>query len=152
MNTYKISKISGVSIALIALLALVVLMPGLAHAQEVCTVRSGVSAEEATDLLSKPHGAVAAGAQLTLDGPEAGDNALICTYGFVKFVTNIVFIAVLILAALFIALSAFFYVTAAANAEKKTKARDFLVWAIVGLVVASLARVIPAIVRGVIGL
>ena len=93
-----------------------------------------------------------AGQELTLFGPEAGDSALLCTYGLVKFATNIVFIAVLSVAALFIALSAFHFITAGEKSDKKTKARDYLVWSIVGLVVAALARVIPAIVRGIIGL
>ena|SRR3989338_4175308 len=155
MKFHKL-QISIVPLALVSLLTFAfmpyfVLAVATAEA-EVCTVRSNLSAGETQDLLNKPYGLVTAGQELTLFGPEAGDSALLCTYGLVKFATNIVFIAVLSVAALFIALSAFHFITAGEKSDKKTKARDYLVWSIVGLVVAALARVIPAIVRGIIGL
>ena len=159
MNFHKL-QIVTMSFALVFLLAFM-FAPAFAYAaeeevttsgEETCRVRASLSADETADLLNEPKGAVQAGDTLSLAGEEAGDNALLCTYGFVKFATNVVFIAVLSVAALFIALSAFHFITAGEKSDKKTKAKDYLVWSIVGLVVAALARVIPAIVRGIIGL
>jgi len=131
--------------------ALVPLVTNAAPASS-CKVRANVTSTEATDLLGFPSGGALAGSDLGLTGAEAGDNALLCTYGLIKFVTNLLFVIVLVIATLFIALAAFYFLTAGAKPDKVEKARNFLIFAIVGLVVASVAKVVPAIVRGFIGL
>lgn len=132
--------------------ALVPLITNAAPAT-VCKVRATVTSVEATDLLGFDHGGEVAGPEgISLTGPEAGDNALICTYALIKFVTNLLFVIVLVIATLFIALAAFYFLTAGAKPDKVEKARNFLIFAIVGLVVASVAKVVPAVVRGFIGL
>ncbi len=81
----------------------------------------------------------------------AGDHGLVCTYGLVKFVTNLLFFVLIAIAVFFIALAAFLFVTAGGNPDKAAKARTYLIYAVAGLAVAAVARAIPAVVRGIIG-
>lgn len=154
INTLKFSTSTIVAAFLIVSLFVFALVPLIANAAPAneCKLRAGVTATEATDLLGYPSAGHGAGAGLSLSGEDAGDNALICTYGLIKFVTNLLFVIVLVIATLFIALAAFYFLTAGAKPDKVEKARNFLIFAIVGLVVASVAKVVPAIVRGFIGL
>ena len=155
INTLKFNTSVVVAAFLIVSLFAFAFIPMItnAAAANACKVRATVTATEATDLLGTPNGGATAGQSLSLSSQtDAGDNALICTYGLIKFVTNLLFVVVLIIATLFIALAAFYFLTAGAKPDKVKKARDFLIWAIVGLVVASIAKVVPAIVRGFIGL
>jgi len=149
-NIFSVSKLP-VILVVISLFALA-FMPSFVHAADTCKVRADISTKEASDLLNRTRANVGSGSELDLDGDDSSDNALLCTYGLIKFATNLLFVAVLAIATFFIALSAFYFITAGQNPDKVQKARNFLIWAVVGLVVASLARVIPAIVRGIIGL
>jgi len=117
-----------------------------------CLLRAAVDATEANQLTGKAAGAHPSGTYLSLAvQAEAGDHGLICTYGLVKFATNLLLAVVLVVATLLIAYAAFLFVTAGQSPEKRTKARDFLLFAIVGLVVAAVASLIPTIVRGLLG-
>lgn len=116
-----------------------------------CTLRADITANEARQLTGENIGARSGGQDLSLEGDNAGNNALLCTYGLVKFATNILFFVLLALAVLLIAWAAFLFVTAGAKEDNKEKARNMLIYAIVGLVVAALAQTIPAIARGIIG-
>lgn len=116
-----------------------------------CTVRASVTAEEAAGITGQAgHGAVAAGSDLPLMGDTGGENALICTYSLIKFVTNI---AVIVIVAVSIALffyAAFLWLTAEAGGDKE-KARAIMVSGVVGLIIAFIAQNIPSIVRGFLG-
>ena len=119
---------------------------------EGCLLRAGVSAGDANDLTGKTVGVHPSGTYLSLGvQAEAGDHTLICSYGLIKFATNLLLAVVLVVATLLIAYAAFLFVTAGQSPDKRTKARDFLLFAIVGLIVAALASMIPTIVRGLIG-
>ncbi|MDX1608109.1 MAG: hypothetical protein R3251_02785 [Candidatus Spechtbacterales bacterium] len=134
---------------LIAIVALGMLFAFGANAQASnCNVRAlvtGTEAEALTGGLITTD--VPAGTSLPLDGADAGNNALICGFSLVKWVTNILFVVIIAVAILLFAYAAFLFVTAGDNEEKKTRARTFLIWAIVGLIVASLARLIPGIAQ-----
>lgn len=121
---------------------------------DTCRVRANVSGADVEALTGGQFTAeIAAGTVLALDDTTtAGANALVCTYSIVLFVTNILFVIIMAVSILLIAWAAFLFVSAGSNPAKRGKARDFFIWAIVGLVVAALARVVPAIVRGLIGL
>jgi len=138
----------------IAMLLALSFVPMLANAAVECRVRATIGAGESLDLLGQPRGQVPPGTLPldTADNSTNSDNALLCTYGLVKWVTNLLFVVILVIATLFIALAAFYFITAGSKPDSVGKARNFLMYAVIGLVVASLAKVIPAIVRGVIGL
>ncbi len=55
-------------------------------------------------------------------------------------ITNALFAILLIVAAIAITIAAYFFVTAAGEADKVKKARDFVLYALVGVLVAFLAK------------
>lgn len=113
-----------------------------------CTVRATVPGTTVEDLTGgQLTGQRTAGQAIPID-----TGALVCTYSLVLWVTNILFITLLAIAALFIVLASFMFVTAAGSEDKRNKAKNFFLYAVVGIVIAVIARVIPAIVLGLIGL
>ena len=136
---------------LIAVVAMGMLFAFSASAQtgaSSCNVRALVTGTEAEALTGgNIVSDVPAGSSLDLTGANAGDHALICGFSLVKWVTNILFVVIIAVAILLFAYAAFLFVTAGDSDEKKERARTFLIWAIVGLIVASLARLIPGIAQ-----
>jgi len=65
-------------------------------------------------------------------------------------VINWLFAILLVIAALCIIIAAYFFVTAAGNPEQTAKARTFVLYAIVGLIVAFLAKGIVALVGTIV--
>ena len=129
------------------------LFAGSAFAQNqavtYCTLRADINAEEFKAITGVAGTATAGTLQLT--GDDAGTNARLCTYGLVKWASNILFVIVFTVAILFLAWAAFLFITAGQNPDRAKQARTYIIYAVVGLVVAALARVIPAIARGLIG-
>lgn len=64
-------------------------------------------------------------------------------------IIDVVFTILLIFAALMIVVAAFYFVTASGDAEKVSTARNFVLYAIIGVVVAFLARGLIWFVRTV---
>ncbi len=127
--------------------------------QENCRIRVTVTHDEAHSLTGEGTtvGEHPSGSNLDLTSNQAGgentagDHGLICVFAIIKFITRIVFFVLTAIATLFIAVAAFLFVTSGGNPSKSNKAKSMLVYAIIGLVVAGIARAIPAIVRGVVG-
>ena len=65
----------------------------------------------------------------------------------IETVTNWVFTIVMLLAVLFIILAAFFYITAAGNPETIGKGKTMLIYALVGIAVALIARGLPLLIQ-----
>ncbi|MEX2145007.1 MAG: hypothetical protein WD712_01350 [Candidatus Spechtbacterales bacterium] len=161
MKTKTLTNVSRIATVAFLLAAFSLMLAGnvLAHGNhsattDKCSLRATVSATEANDLTGKTvgtHAPSTTGGLDLVDPNVAGDHALICTYGLIKFVTNVLLVTVLVVATLLIAYAAFLFVTAGQSPEKRGKARDFLIFAIVGLVIAAVASLIPTIVRGIIG-
>ncbi|MEX2008078.1 MAG: hypothetical protein WD850_01130 [Candidatus Spechtbacterales bacterium] len=160
--TSSISKRSLVFLALFAILG--VTGGGFVNAQitppseafDTCTVRSTVTADEVQRLTGQPGGPYGGGnvSSLSLEGNSAGNNGLICTYSLIKWATNLLFLVVLTVAILLLLWAAFLWVTAGARGEsdQSNKAKQVLLYAIVGLIVAGIAFVLPNIIIGIIGL
>jgi len=66
-------------------------------------------------------------------------------------IVNWLFAILLVIAALFIIIAAYYFVTAAGNPEILGRARTFVLYAIIGLVVAFLAKGLVALVRTIVG-
>lgn len=117
-----------------------------------CRLRANVSASEAQELTGNP-AAVArtGGVDLDLTTPStAGENALICSYGFIKWMTRILFVVILAVAVLLLGWASFLFVTAGQDPTKAGRARMVIIWAVVGLMVAAVAYLIPNIARGLL--
>lgn len=74
-----------------------------------------------------------------------------CTLQAVYKVSDWIFIVLVVIVAILILWGAFQIVTAAGAPEKVTTGRNFILYALIGLVVAFFARALPAIVKGLIG-
>jgi len=59
---------------------------------------------------------------------------------------SFLFWVIMLLAVLFFLIGAFFYLTSAGNEEKVKKAKNYLIYATVGLVIALLSQAIPKII------
>lgn len=69
------------------------------------------------------------------------------TYGFLNRIINIMFSILMVLAVIFILLAAFNYLTAGGEGEKVEKANKQILYAVVAIVIAVLARSIPFVIR-----
>ena len=120
-----------------------------------CTVRSDLSGTEIESLTGKSAvTAITAGTKLPKTGlvdPVNDNFAILCVYSFIEWGTNIAFLLISALSVLVIAFAAFLYITAAGNPENTAKAKSFILYAVVGIVVAVLARVIPNVVINFLG-
>ena len=118
-----------------------------------CKLRATISATEVTAITGVPttEELVPTTSGLSLTGPNAGNNALLCTFGLVKWASNILFVSLGIVALVFLALGALFFITAGQNPARAQSARKYIIYAVLGLIVAALARVIPVVVRGILG-
>lgn len=131
-------------------------IPFLTNAQAgttYCTVRATITAEEATQLMGRTTGVIAAG-QYPLSETafiKPGDMALFCLYSLIKYFANLVFFVLGALAILFFGYAAFLFITSGGNPAKRGKAQSFMLYATVGILIAALAKVIPMVVKGVIG-
>jgi membrane-associated HD superfamily phosphohydrolase len=138
---------------LIVFFALNVLGAGAAHAQEAtnCTVRADLTASEVTEISGgeKTDAIDAGGTPLDLND---GASSLLCTFSLIKYIANILFLVVTAVAVLLLFYAAFLYVTAGANTARTTQGKQVLMYAIIGLLLAAVARVIPSVVQGLIGL
>lgn len=130
------------------------LFAGFAFAQlediTKCTLRAEITTTEYQAITGVAGGPIS-GPTLDLDVPEGGTNALLCSYGLVKWASNILFVILFTVAILFLAWAAFLFITAGQNPDRAKQARQYIIYAVVGLIIAALARVIPIIARGLIG-
>jgi len=142
--------------ALLLLSLLAVLVVPLAISAQVppkeikeCTMRHTLTGAEWTDLgINCPDKTV------KCDFTNPGDYTcgVCCLMDTVYTVTDWVFVLVVILAIIFVLAGAFYILTAGGTPERVTTGRMFIVWAVVGVLIALLAKAIPTIVKNVLGM
>ena len=66
--------------------------------------------------------------------------------------TDWIFVALMIVVALFIAMGGFTIATAAGTPEKVASGRNYILYALVGLAVALLAKALPSLVKALLGI
>jgi len=95
------------------------------------------------------------GATTTRYGSGSGeineDWGMVCLLDSVYSVTDWIFYSLLALVTVFTIWGGFLIVTAGGEAEKIKQGKDFVIYAVVGLIVAFLSRVIPSIAEGIVG-
>src|SRR3989344_9357629 len=69
----------------------------------------------------------------------------------VKNITDWIFVLFLLLAVIFIIIGAMQFVTAGGKPESISEARQKIIWAAVGIIVALAARAIPAVLKNIVG-
>jgi len=80
------------------------------------------------------------------------DCGMCCLMNAIYTVTDWIFVILIAIVAIMVIAGAFTLVTAAGTPEKVTTGRNYIIYAMIGMVVALLAKAIPAIVRAVMGL
>ncbi len=78
------------------------------------------------------------------------DCPMCCTMNAIYTVTDWIFAGVVALVVIFVLIGSFYLLTAAGSPEKVKSGRDFIIWAMVGAIVAALAKAIPAIVKAIL--
>lgn len=117
-----------------------------------CRVRASVTTGEVREITGNPsRGPVSAGTPLPLTGTQSGENALICGFALIKWIANVIFAVLIAIAILMIAYGAFLFVTAGGQPANVQKAKKVMLWAIIGLIVASIAKLIPNITSTILG-
>lgn len=74
-----------------------------------------------------------------------------CLMNSIHTISNWVFVILIVVATIFIVIAGFTFVTAAGDPAKVTTARNYVLYALIGLVVAFLAKAILGVARMVIG-
>lgn len=76
-----------------------------------------------------------------------GDWALACIVNTVYNITDWLFYILIVITVIFVIIGGFIIMTSSGSPEKAKTGQNFIVFALIGLVIAILARVIPAIVK-----
>jgi len=123
-------------------LAGILVLPFLASAQiaapDTCTLR-----RDLTDI----DPACTNGASVSI-----ADYGMCCLINTIYSVTDWIFYILMAFVGIMIVIGAFTIITAGGNPDNVTKGRNYILYAVIGMVVAFFARAIPAIVKAVIGM
>ena len=147
--------ISFLTLLVVPIMATAQVIPGEEQANECCRIRHHI-----TELIPG-EGAVAPGnivgpsteAPCNLAGGETDVDtvrvnwAAYCTIDTIYTVSDWVFWIVLVVSGIIIVAAGAMFMTAAGDPEKAGKARKILTYGVIGLIVAILAKFIPAIAR-----
>ena len=129
----KVQKI--VSFVILAGVLLAFAAPALAQIPNSCTMRHTI-----VDCPAK-------GADASMD-----TQGMCCLLNTIYSITNWVFMLLIAVAMLFVVLGAFNFVTAGGNAEQTQVARNYIMYAAIGLAIGLLAKAVPSIVRMMVGI
>ncbi|MFA5013628.1 MAG: pilin [Candidatus Paceibacterota bacterium] len=77
--------------------------------------------------------------------------AICCLFNSIYVVVDWIFAILMVVVALMIILGAVTFVTSAGDPNKTGTAKNYILWAVIGLIVALFARAIPPLVKLVIG-
>lgn len=133
----------------LALLGLLILPAmALAQAPTQCTVRN---AADVNNVLSGA-GAACVDGLTDYDAPYGGVNgAQCCLFSTIIYIVNWLFMLIMIIVVILILLGAFTLVTASGSEEGVRKGRNYIIFALVGVAVALLARALPYLIRSIMG-
>jgi hypothetical protein len=114
-------------------------------ANGICTLNNGVAIDaKCSDKASDD--------KVAKDEPcYTGDVGIIMLLGTIFNITNWLFYILMLAVTLMIIYGGFLYITAAGDPEKAGKGKSVLTFAIIGLVIALLAKIIPSVVKYIIG-
>ena len=81
---------------------------------------------------------------------ETKEWGLICILGSVAAVAHWVFVVLMVVAPLMIMVGAYFIMTAGTEPEKVTTGKNYIIWAVVGLLVGLFSNAIPSFIASLI--
>lgn len=75
-----------------------------------------------------------------------------CLMNTIYTITDWIFIIIVILVVIFILFGAFNILTAGGSPEKVNSGRSYIIYAVVGMIIALIAKLIPMIARSIVGM
>lgn len=76
---------------------------------------------------------------------------LVCLLSSIGVIADWIFTFSMAIVIIFVVMGAFILVTSVGDAQKITKGRNYILYAAIGMVIALLAKAVPALVRNLIG-
>jgi len=146
----QIVSVSLVAIVSLFLLAVAVL-PAYAQTapKENCTITGrSVTVKGVTYAIGDVVGPVGAGAPVTKPTVDWGT---VCLINSINSVVDWIFLFLLVISVALIAIAGFLWMTSGGDATKTKTAGQMIVAALIGIVIALLARVLPAVVLSILG-
>lgn len=156
-KTLNISLIPALILTAFLLLSVFAALPAYAETkiQESCalardikvketTILKGTTVQDGTTAIS---GATMGGPALTIAIKEWGT---ICLVNTINAVTDWLFFILISIAFIFILIAGFLWMTGRGEPEKQKQASNMIAAALVGIVIAILARIIPAVLIGIL--
>jgi hypothetical protein len=137
------------AISILSVFAIGIIMPAIVAGVNVeppftpstnCTMRHSVNIAECP----------LKGQSITSGGTEGKE--ICCLVDSIYTITDWVFYILLTLVVIMFVWGGAYYVTAAGDAEKAGKGKDIIVLAIIGIIIALLAKLAPGIIKFIIGL
>ena len=125
----------------------------VAEMQDKCTLTRSITMESdaGTEVTIAKGSVVTAGnADIGTGDGAYKEWATICLLNTVNAITDWAFFILISVAFVFILYAGFLFMTAGTNPENKDKAGQMIAAALVGIVIAILARVLPAVVTGIL--
>ena len=153
-----------ISVIVLAILTVGVIVPGVSLAQKekpeaCCEMKQRVDLG-ADGICSAKY--IAApdvnAAKACNDGQTSGNFCLkkswgmFCLFNTIYSVTNWLFYFLIVIAVLFVIIGGAIYMLSAGSSEKAERGKAVIIYAIVGLVLALLAKLIPSVVRLIMGM
>ena len=74
-----------------------------------------------------------------------------CMMNTLYTATNWLFMILMVIAVIMIVVGGFIYITAAGDPDKASKAKMYIVYALIGIAIAVFAKVLPSIIRFIMG-
>lgn len=75
-----------------------------------------------------------------------------CLMDTIYTITDWIFLIIVVIAVIMILFGAFNIITAGGSPDKVTAGRNYILWAAVGVLVAAVAKIVPAVARSIVGM
>jgi len=85
-----------------------------------------------------------------INADQSDSWGIICLVNTVYKVTDIIFFIIFSISVVFIAIGAFFYLVSYGDPSRTEKGRNYIVYSMIGIVIAAFSRIIPAIVKYIV--
>ena len=149
------SLIPAIILTAFMMLSVFIALPASAAAeiQEKCTLTRDITMENTEGIqvtIAKGSPVTAGTEDIDADGGAYKSWGTICLLNTVNAVTDWAFFILISIAFVFILIAGFLFMTAGAAPENKAKAGQMIGAALVGIVIAILARTLPAIITGIL--
>ena len=129
------------ALAILSFLAMIVPIVALAQPVTECNIKHDLSAIDAKCIV----------ANNPINETDTKAWGLCCALDGVYTATDWIFVIIMVIVTLFIIWGAFTIVTAAGATEKVTTGRNYILYALIGLDIAILAKALPSIVKALLG-